>query len=32
MKDQLASLALLKDMLDDRVIDSAEPWVYRASN
>jgi len=32
MKDQLASLALLKDMLDDSVLDSAEPWAYRGSN
>jgi hypothetical protein len=32
MKDQLASLALLKDMLDDTVIDGDQPWAYRGSN
>ncbi len=32
MKDQLASLALLKDMLDDAALDSSEPSVYRSSN
>ena len=32
MKDQLASLALLKDMLDDSVLDSDKPWAYRSSN
>ena len=32
VKDQLASLALLKDMLDDSVLDSDQPWAYRGSN
>jgi hypothetical protein len=32
MKDQLASLAILKDMLDDSTPENNEPLVYRSSN
>ena len=32
MKDQLASLALLKEMLDDIALDGTEPQVYRSRN
>jgi sugar phosphate isomerase/epimerase len=32
MKDQLASLAILKDMLDDSNPENNEPLVYRSSN
>jgi sugar phosphate isomerase/epimerase len=32
MKDQLASLVILRDMLDDKFIEGNEPWVYRGSN
>ncbi|MDM8000771.1 MAG: TIM barrel protein [Dehalococcoidia bacterium] len=32
VKDQLASLALLKDMLDDSVLAGEKVWAYRGSN